>query len=42
MSRSYSMFIRITGADPERIEAVQEAVNEEWPFDDDCRCTGGA
>ena len=34
MSRYYSMHVTITGAAPERIEAVKEAAKAEWEFDD--------
>ena len=33
MSRYYSMFIRIIGVAPERIEAVKRAAENEWSFD---------
>ena len=34
MSRYFSMFVRISGANPNRTEAVQQAAEGEWPFDD--------
>ena len=34
MSRSYSMFVRIAGIAPGRVEAVKVAACEEWSFDD--------
>ena len=33
MSRYFSMFVRISGANPDRTEAVQQAAEGEWPFD---------
>ena len=35
MSRSFNMFVRITGVEPERAEAVQEAADDEWSFGND-------
>ena len=34
MSRYYSMFVRVSGFDSERIEAVKGAAFDVWPFDD--------
>ena len=34
MSRYYSMFVRITGPAPERIDAVKSAAEAEWSFED--------
>ena len=34
MSRYYSMFVRIAGPAPERIDAVKSAAEAEWPFED--------
>ena len=33
MSRYFSMFVRISGANPNRTEAVQQAAEGEWSFD---------
>ena len=33
MSRYFSMFVRISGADSDRTEAVQQAAEGEWSFD---------
>jgi hypothetical protein len=33
MSRYFSMFVRISGANPDRTEAVQNAAAGEWSFD---------
>ena len=34
MSRNFSMFVTISGINPDRTEAVQQAAGGEWPFDD--------
>jgi hypothetical protein len=34
MSRHYSMAVTITGAAAEHVEAVKQAAEAEWPFDD--------
>ena len=33
MSRNFSMFVTISGINPDRTEAVQQAAEGEWPFD---------
>ena len=33
MSRNFSMFVTISGINPDRTEAVQQATEGEWPFD---------
>jgi len=34
MSRYYSMAARVSGYDPERIEAIKDAASTQWDFDD--------
>ena len=34
MSRYYGMSVRITGADPGRVDAVKQAAEAQWPFED--------
>ena len=34
MSRYFSMFVRITGVAAGRVDAVKEAAEVEWPFED--------
>lgn len=34
MSRYYEMYVELENVNPERVEAVQDAANAEWPFDD--------
>lgn len=34
MSRMYGMYVRITGHDPDRAEAIKKAANAEWEFEE--------
>ena len=34
MSRYYGMSVRITGADPGRVDAIKQAAEAQWPFED--------
>ena len=34
MSRSYSMLVKIHGFDPEKIDRIKDAAEDEWEFDD--------
>ena len=34
MSRNYNMLVHISDMNPDRVEVVQQAATEEWPFDD--------
>ena len=40
MSRYYNMTVAITGAAGERVDAVKQAAEAEWPFDDWCEHGG--
>ena len=34
MSRYYSMFVRVSGVAPEKVDVVKQAANDEWGFGD--------
>ena len=34
MSRSYNMLVKVNGFDPEKIDCIKYAAEDEWDFDD--------
>jgi hypothetical protein len=34
MSRSYNMLVKVNGFDPEKIDRIKDAAEDEWDFDD--------